>query len=325
MIAAVLLLMVHGVQAMPAAQGAADSGRAPQVQAPGQETVQIGVSVQPDTVTVGEHFFVNVRVRAPKGAEIGFPVGPDSGAAVEAVDPKREQGSADTTAVDRTAIYKLVAWSVGPQHVTLGSLVVSLAGVDRRYAVPNIAVLVKSVRPNDSTGRVPRPARDVMAAPRVLWPWIAGGLLLLALLLWMLRRRLRRRPVRAHTGKGALAHAQRDFARIDQLALLEAGERGRYVALHIDVLREYLAARIPEAALSLTSTELLSALDHDAPVPLPRLVPVLAAADLIKYANRPVSDARARELASETRAIVESTEEAVIHRAASALTPERAA
>lgn len=324
MIAAALLVLWSGLQAMPVNQGVADTAAAQQVQQ-ARQPVQMGVSVQPDTVTVGEHFLVSVRVRAPKGAEIGFPVGPDSGAAVEAVDPKREQGSADTMAVDRTAIYKLVAWSVGPQHVTLGSLVVSLAGVDRRYAVPNIAVLVKSVRPNDSTGRVPQPARNVIAAPRVLWPWIAGGLLLLALLLWMLRRRLRRRPAHAHAGKGALADAQRDFARIEQLALLEAGERGRYVALHIDVLREYLAARIPEAALSLTSTELVSALEPDAPVPLPRLVPVLAAADLIKYANRPVSDTRARELASETRAIVESTDEAVAHRTAAALTPERAA
>ena len=324
MIAAALLVLWSGVQAMPANQGVVDTAAAQQVQQE-RQPVQMGVSVQPDTVTVGEHFLVSVRVRAPKGAEIGFPVGPDSGAAVEAVDPKREQGSADTTAVDRTAIYKLVAWSVGPQHVALGSLVVSLTGVDRRYSVPNIALLVKSVRPNDSTGRVPQPARNVIAAPRVLWPWIAGGLLLLALLLWMLRRRLRRRPAHAHTGRDALADAQRDFARIEQLALLEAGERGRYVALHIDVLREYLAARIPEAALSLTSTELVAAVARARPDPAPRLVPVLAAADLIKYANRPVSDVRARELASETRAIVESTEEAVAHRAAAALTPERAA
>jgi hypothetical protein len=321
MIAAALLLVLHGMQAMPAARAATDSGAARQV----LQQVQMGISVQPDTVTVGEHFLVRLRVHAPKGAEIGFPVGPDSGAAVEAVDPKREEGSADSTAVDRTAIYKLVAWSIGAQQVTLGSLVVSLEGVDRRYAVPPMAVLVKSVRPNDSTGRVPRPARDVIVAAPVLWPWIAGALLVLALLLWMLRRRLRRRPSHVRIGKGALADARRDFARIEQLALLEAGERGRYVALHIDVLREYLAARIPEAALSLTSTELLSVLDADAPVPLPRLVPVLAAADLIKYANRPVTDARARELASETRAIVESTEDAVAHRVASALAPERAA
>lgn len=318
MIAAAVLLLWQAVQPSPTAQRtASDTSLAPQV--------QMGVSVQPDTVTVGQHFVVRVRVRAPKGAEIGFPVGPDSGAAVEAVDPKRELGSGDSTVVERTAIYRLVAWAVGAQHVTLGSLVVSAAGADRRYAIPDLPVVVRSVRPADSTGRVPRPARDVLVAPPVLWPWIVGGLLLIAILLWLLRRRLHRRPIPSDAGRGALADAQRDFARIDQLALLEAGERGRYVALHIDVLREYLAARIPEAARSLTSTELLGVLRADAPVPLPRMVPVLAAADLIKYADRPVTEARARELASETRGIVESIEEAVLHRAESAETPGRAA
>jgi len=318
MIAAALLVVWQTVAPSAGAQrGVLDTTRAQQV--------QMGTSVQPDTVTVGQHFVVRVRVRAPNGSEIGFPTGPDSGMAVEAVDPKRELGSRDTTAVERTAIYRLVAWSVGPQHVTLGSLVVSAGGTDRRYAIPDLPVLVRSVRPSDSTGRVPRPARGVIVAPPVLWPWIAGWLLLLALLLWLLRRRLRRRPTPSHEGRGALADAQRDFARIDQLALLEAGERGRYVALHIDVLREYLVARIPGAALSLTSTELLEVLRADAPVPLARLVPVLASADLIKYAGWPVTEARARELASETRGIVEATEEAVLHRAESADKPERAA
>ena len=286
--------------------------------------VRMGVSAQPDTVTVGEHFLVRVRVRAPKGAEIGFPVGPDSGVAVEAVDPRREQRSTDTTAVDRTATYRLVAWTTGAQKVILGSLVVSAAGADQRYEIPNIAIVVKSVRPSDSTGRIPKPARDVMLAPPRLWPWIVGGLLLLTLVLWMLRRRLRRRPRAAPAGRGALADAKRDFARIEELALIDAGERGRYVALHVDVLREYLAARIPDAARSLTSTELLTVLRSDAPVPLPRLVPVLAAADLIKYADRPVTATKARELASETRGIVNSIEEAVVQRAQT-VKPEKAA
>lgn len=289
------------------------------------DSVQMGTSVSPDTVTVGEHFLVRVRVRAPKGAEIGFPVGPDSGVAVEAVDPRREQVSADTTAVERTATYRLVAWTTGAQHITLGSLVVSAGGVDRRYAIPNLALVVKSVRPSDSTGRVPKPARGVMRAPTLIWPWIVGAALVLAILLWLLRRRLRRRPPVPHHGKGALADAKRDFARIDELALIDAGERGRYVALNVDVLREYLAARIPEAALSLTSTELLAVLQADAPVPLPRLVPVLTAADLIKYADRPVTANKAREIAAEARGIVDSVEEAVLHRAQTAATPVQAA
>ena len=292
----------------------------PRVAAP----VQMGTSVQPDTVTVGEHFVVRVRVRAPKGAEIGFPVGPDSGVAFEAVDPRREAQGADSSAVERTAIYRLVAWTVGAQRVTLGSLVVSAAGFDRRYEVPAIPIVVRSVRPADSTGKSPRPARDIVLAPPLLWPWVAGGLLLLALGLWMLRQRLRRRPAVVYAGPGALADAKRDFARIDELALIDAGERGRYVALHVDVLREYLAARIPEAARSLTSTELVAVLRADAPVPLPRLVPLLAAADLIKYADRPVAAKSARELAAETRGIVDSVEEAVLRRAKIAK-PEKAA
>ncbi|MDP9266320.1 MAG: hypothetical protein M3O91_09435, partial [Chloroflexota bacterium] len=93
---------------------------------------------------------------------------------------------------------------------------------------------------------------------------------------------------------------------------------------HTDVLRDYLAARIPEAARSLTTTELLEALRADAPVPLPRLAPVLLEADLIKYANRAVSTERARELAGESRAIVDAVEDAVVQRARAAA-PERAA
>jgi hypothetical protein len=287
--------------------------------------VRMGVTVQPDTVTIGEHFALRIRVRAPRGAVIGFPVGPDSGLTVEAVDPRREEQSADTTAVERTAIYRLVAWSLGPQRIHLGDVVVSAAGADHRYAVPDAMLAVRSVRPTDSTGKVPRPSRDVLVAPRALWPWIVGALALITLLGWMLRRWLRR-STRARDRSTALAAAHRDFARIAALGLLDAGERGRYVALHVDVLRDYLAARIPEAARSLTTTELLAALTPDAPVPLPRLSPVLLESDLVKYAARPVTAGRARELGEEARAIVDAVEDAVVQRArAAAARPKRAA
>lgn len=75
--------------------------------------VQIGVTVRPDTVTVGEPFTVLVRVRAPLGSAIAFPDGPDSGAVVEAVDPRTVRSAADSGAVDVTAAYRLVAWDTG--------------------------------------------------------------------------------------------------------------------------------------------------------------------------------------------------------------------
>jgi hypothetical protein len=72
----------------------------------------------------------------------------------------------------------------------------------------------------------------------------------------------------------------------------------------VEVLRDYLAARYAKAPLSLTSTELLAAMRGERAVPNDRLVRALNEADLIKFAKRPVSNERARELGREARAIV---------------------
>jgi DNA-directed RNA polymerase subunit K/omega len=77
------------------------------------------------------------------------------------------------------------------------------------------------------------------------------------------------------------------------------------MALMVEVLRDYLSARYAEAALSLTSTELQRSVRELPHVPHERLIRVLTEADLIKFARRAVSAARARELGEEARAIVE--------------------
>lgn len=276
----------------------------------GQPRIQMGVRVRPDTVTIGEHFTVAVRVRAPRGAEIGFPPGPDSGLSVEAVDPRVIERGADTAVVDQTAIYRLVAWDTGGQSAHLGSLVVRVDGVSRRLPITGDSVRVRSVLPADTAQQVPKPARDILLARFPWWLWLLAALVALALVglfIWWWRRRRRRLP----SGADAFTEAQREFARIEALGLLEAGERGRYVALHIDVVRDYLAARIPEALRSLTSTELLEAVHARREVSIARLAPVLAEADLVKFARRPVTAERARALAAEARAVVQDVERAL--------------
>ncbi len=99
--------------------------------------------------------------------------------------------------------------------------------------------------------------------------------------------------------------AIRELARIEALGLLEAGERGRYVALTVEVLRAYLAERFPSAPLSTTSTELLAATRDQQTVLQERLLRVLNEADLIKFAQRSVSTERARELGKEARYLVD--------------------
>ena len=100
------------------------------------------------------------------------------------------------------------------------------------------------------------------------------------------------------------ARAQAEFQRIDALRLLDAGERGRYVTLMVEVLRDYLAARYAEANLSLTSTELQRSVRGQPHIPEERLTRVLFDSDLIKFARRPVSSDRARELGREACSIV---------------------
>ena len=78
----------------------------------------------------------------------------------------------------------------------------------------------------------------------------------------------------------------------------------------VEVLRDYLAARHDEASLALTSSELHRAVRELPTVPQDRLMRLLTDADLIKFARRPVSSERAREIGREARAIVAKEHEA---------------
>ncbi len=305
LLAALALQASAGGDTLSSAARAASDGGVPRV--------QMGVLVRPDTVTVGEHFQVVVRVRAPRGSEIAFPPGPDSGLAVEAVDPRSVSVSPDSSVAEATAVYTLVAWDTGWQASRLGELVVTSDGSDRRVAIAGDSVRVGSVLPADSALRVPKPARDILLAGRPWWHWLLAGLALLALgalLFWWWRRRRPRHGRGA--GEDAYAAAKREFERIDSLGLVDAGEPGRHVALSTDAARDYLAARLgPSARRSLTSTELLASVAGRAELDVRRLAPLLAESDLIKFARRPVTGGRARELGGEARALVDDVENEV--------------
>ena len=279
--------------------------------------VSYGIRASADTVRIGDPFTLSIRVRAPVGATIEFPADPDSTTAVQPIDPRTVRTAMDTAALDQTATYRLAAWDVGRQPIVLGDVVVSGVGADRRIPITGASIFVQTVLPADSSLRVPKPARPIIdqTAPRWwLWALGAAAAALLALLLWWWwssRRRATTPPV-----EDALVVAEREFARIEALRLIEAGERGRHVALMVDVLRDYLAARYPAGPLSLTSSELTRALHRDDTVPLERLSRLLDEADLIKFARRVVTGERATELGRETRALVRRVDAALVARAA---------
>jgi hypothetical protein len=141
------------------------------------------------------------------------------------------------------------------------------------------------------------------------WPLLVA-LAVIALLLWLWWRRRNRGPA-AGASIEPLAFAEREFGRIESLGLVDAGERGRHVALMVDGLRDYLALRLPEARASLTSSELAVALRASRGVPHARLAALLDEADLVKFARRPLTPEHARALGREARGIARDVETAL--------------
>jgi hypothetical protein len=107
------------------------------------------------------------------------------------------------------------------------------------------------------------------------------------------------------------AIAEREFDRVEAIGLLAAGERARFVSLMIEVLRDYLAAVVPGASISQTSTELAGTIRRAGMGTYARCAALLAEVDLVKFARRPLTADRAALLGREARAIASAVHSAL--------------
>lgn len=265
----------------------------------------VTVSVQPETLTVGEPFTVRIRVRASKIAIIRFPAVPDSADAIEAVDPRSIEERGDASVIDRTAVYRLVAWDVGMHRPRFANVVVSQAGSEQAFATNVGTVLVRSLLPADSASRVPKPVREPLPTPSGLWRYLLLAALALLGFLWYGWRRFRRRTIVVPAGPDAFTEAQARFAALEKLGLAASGEAGRDLIAHVDVLRCYFARRFPDALESLTSGELVAVLESQETPAFPQRVAALTARDAaVRFAHAAILPGEAVGLAREAVAIV---------------------
>jgi hypothetical protein len=232
-----------------------------------------------------------------------------------------EASRGDSAFSDITATYRLAAWDVGKQSLALGNLVIRGPDGTRPVALGDLSVFVASTLPASSASRQPRPARPVFDDQLPWWKrWEVGLAALITLaIIWRLIRHWRRRRRRPKLGAaGPLAVAQREFGDLEHLALIEAGECGRHVALLAEIVRAYLARRLGHASLADTTTELVGELHGDSRVPEERLWSFLTETDRVKFARQPVPIDRARALDAEARALVADVERATETAAAAA-------
>ena len=271
----------------------------------------VTATVVPETVTVGQPFSVRIRVRASKFATIRFPSVPDTADAIEAVDPRAIEDAGDDELIDRTAVYRLVAWDVGHRTPRFGNVTIEEGGAAQPYAVSLPAVTVRSLLPADSALRLPKTARDPVAPPGVLWKFLLLGALLLALLTWYWFRRRARRALRLARRAEPFAEASSSFDALDALDLPAAGESGRHVIASVDVLRGYLARRFPEVRESLTPREVGAVLvESELPVLPDRVTALLERESSLRFARAGLTADEAVALGLESRAIVGDIQQA---------------
>jgi membrane protein implicated in regulation of membrane protease activity len=278
------------------------------VQAPfGELPVQMGYRVSPDTVLIGQPFNLFIKVNAPKGVRFEFPAGPDT-TAQNGIRPIELRGEKLVSMLGDTAValYRLVAWDIGLQPLRFPDVRVTFEGQERRPPLGGASVFVKSVLPADTSLRVPKPARPLIVLPVFNWLlWLALlAAAILAALLWWAWRRYRNRP---KAPVDPYVRAQQEFAQIERRRLLEDGRYAQYYAAMVDVVRAYLAARVPGVRRSDTTSELLRTMQPRDGIEseLPRL---LDRGDLVKFARADVSLGEAREAGLALRAIVDHVE-----------------
>ena len=244
---------------------------------------------------------------APKGVRFEFPAGPDT-ATQNGVRPIELRGEKLVSMLGDTAValYHLVAWDIGVQPLRMPDVRVTFGKEERRPALGVASVFVRSVLPADTALRVPKPPRPPIVLPVFSWwPWLALlAAIIAAILIWWVWRRYRNRP---KAPVDPYVRAQRELARIEQLRLIDEGRAALYLALVVDVAREYLAARVPGVRRSDTTTELLHTMEPRDGVEagLPAL---LERADMVKFGRADVSDADARAVGLATREVIDHVE-----------------
>ena len=275
--------------------------------------MRAGLLVRPDTVNVGDHFELVVKVVVPSGARIEWPAIDDTAALVVMRSPVRIEAAEQQDSRTETASYALTAWDIGTLPIGLPDAIVRFGGTLTHVPLASARIVVQTVLPGDTSLHKPKPAKALF--PRVVpwwerwWPALVV-LATLALVWWLYRRRKRYVAVRTAKPIDVFARALHDFDRLHALALADAGEGGRYVALAVEILRSYLASRIPVAQLSHTSAELLLITSDDGRVPRAPLTSLLGQSDAIKFGRYTVLGADARVLAAQAREIVEAIEQA---------------
>ncbi|MCU0618559.1 MAG: hypothetical protein MUF40_01415 [Gemmatimonadaceae bacterium] len=274
--------------------------------------LRIGVRVAPETVTVGRPFTVRVRVDASSRWRVMPPAPVDTGGDVEPLDPALLRDTVVGARRVTDVAWRFLAWRPGAHPIPVPELVVRDSGGAERRLPLRAAVAVRSLLPDDTAQRTPRPAREPIAPAVPWWPRVAlvAGLVAALAIVWGAGRWLLARRRRRRAAAPATPHevARAAFERLVARDLLAAGEGRRQVALAGEILRDFLGARLGLPPALATGETLLVA-GPAVGAHAEALADLLGRIDRARFARAPLPPDEARAIVAEARRLVDVLDE----------------
>jgi hypothetical protein len=271
--------------------------------------VRVSSEAMPDTVLIGQRVTLRWRMWLPQGSQVNFPARP----ADDSTSHWRSWQTATLEAAkgglrEHRLTAELQSFALGAVSVPGPPVRFRIPGEEvREGRFPTTGFFVGSTVPR--TGPEP-PLRDMKALvpppwwALVPWIWVAIGLAVLALLVWLyLRwRAARRRGPAEVAAVGAWespeVEARRRLAALIARGLPEQGRTLEHGTELADILRRFVERRFETPRPGYTTTELvrhLLARGDVVPGDVALLQAILEACDLTKFARRPYDAARAHE------------------------------
>lgn len=276
--------------------------------------VTVEVTVEPETVTIGQSFRYAMRIVSSPDVELLVPVASGAIGEFQIVDfgERRERDDRGRVVVERW--YDLVGYETGERLVRGPAPRYRVAGSDLiDVEVPDAVVTVASLLPPDPDRADIRDIVGPVEAPAdwaaLRWLAVAAGTLALAAAALGLLGRRRRRHAPPPT---PLPHEQAlsELAELERQDLIREGRFEEHYVRLSGIVRRYVERRFGIRAPEMTTEEFLATAQRDPRLPArhrPGLQAFLTEADLVKFARHVPRPQDARRALEAARAFVSET------------------
>jgi hypothetical protein len=285
------------------------------LRAQADEVVQVTFTADREELTVGDPVRLSLEVTHPAGYQVMIPKLEQMWGEFEVLGQSQttisanDDGTETTRQVIGATLFNLGEFETAPLPLTISDG----AGQVLEEVIPAISLTVKpTLAEDDNNLRDIKPQAGLAVPP--LWPWIAVGLLVAALMAlagWWAFRRWQGKPfgLAPVDNRPPWQIACDELTRIEGLGLLENQRYKEHYTLVTDCLRGYLEDRFDLRVFDRTTSELKPILRQSdlAPEHARRFLDLFAESDLVKFAKFTPDRDAALQLLSEARSLVDLT------------------